>query len=1265
MILHTRPVLAIGTLWLGTLFLAFLLLTGRTANAQVRYGDIALDAGKGVNEIAQHSSRRLYAFGDAFGVYRSDDFGAHWRFLLGSMTEWTPTIEGLDVSPTDADRVAFRSYKTVWTSGDGGATWNKILSDLKEIQPGWMKIMGDNKDILPPRGARQIAFHPQRKGELWLVGEREGQTGTLWRTTDDGAAWSAVGGPEFVNERAVTIFFQPDAPDEIWIGTAAVKKLSTTGGLWCSVDGGNAWRKVWDNGGARTKKYGEPYVSCIARNADRVSVFSGNNGIWQVTATNWNDPQTYVATQRALAEQNGLNVTSLSDGTFWASEVGKQLGAPLVSADGVTWTERPIRLIGAYVPEWTTAKQIAESNRIDGRRALVQDLANPARHLLAGADSPLLSDDAGATWRYQPGGMTGTASHGVHFDLANPNRAYLATSDHGIFIVNDGGMSGRTVASSQQAFGELQTYHETMASPDGQTIVAAGVQHGVNRTVIIRSTDAGSNWTKVTPSGLAANYDGVTRAVMSLNDPNDFLVLLGSRLEHVGEYHDTEKGQPNTPGLYRTTDGGQHFVQVGGTLFDGVDTGKRSHPQNAHLERDGLNPDVRYLALRSPALAASRGLWRSTDRGTSWRRRSDPVKGQAILTFAVDATVEGRLWAGCNQLRRSDDGGDTWTDVADFTGTTSVSCHAGRIAVLGQRKGDEFDKIYASADDGATWTEMTSPSNRMIWAKHVTVDPWRPGQIWVAGPRSFQIINPPAASDPTVSGTAVSLYLSQRTPKLSGLVGQPLRYAVPIAGHPIATFKIANGALPPGLRLGTYTGVISGTPTVAVSGYQLTVEGTNANGSVKASITLDIGFGPRLAVAAPEVYFQAPGTTGRALITLTNVGTEPLSWSAGPGGADWLGALGPSSEGTLAVGSSVELAAAVNTAGMAQGQSRTAELVFKSNDPVHPTITVPFHLTAGAPPAVPVIDPGQHPKTRNGATFSYAMRASNGPTAWRLTAGKLPDGVMLDLATGLLSGSPAEVGDFALQFTASNPGGTSQVESLAINISATPVGADYDFNMSHGHFEETFHHTPGWVWGANTGVGGTGGLGTDSNDRSVILPGSVVAFSTAGQSVEMGVAFQARNAPGTAGGDNLRLGLKPGGKLPLVKGDALLTGISKLTNEPLAVALIAHTTNSGSAVSTNDTDAIAMLDEHWYALRATITYDGANRFTIATNLYHLGRSGTEAPKLLDEYRVTRTDLTSLVDVPLFAGFRGMNTSGFGGVRAFDNFHVSATSVPTP
>ena len=152
--------------------------------------------------------------------------------------------------------------------------------------------------------------------------------------------------------------------------------------------------------------------------------------------------------------------------------------------------------------------------------------------------------------------MAGVSSYRVNFDQIHPGRAYLATSERGLFVINDGGQSGRTVGSSHRAFDEDHTFHETMVSADGQTLIGAGVRHETNRTVIIRSNDGGATWTKL-ERGLPENYDGITRAVMSLDDTEDFLLLLGSRLEDIGRYHDMGPGggRPNSPGLYRTTNG--------------------------------------------------------------------------------------------------------------------------------------------------------------------------------------------------------------------------------------------------------------------------------------------------------------------------------------------------------------------------------------------------------------------------------------------------------------------------------------------------------------------------------------------------------------------------------------------------------------------------------------------------------------------------------------------------------------------------------------
>jgi len=713
--------------------LTVLVLGSIGAVGQTTYRDVPLDCGGWVSGFAQHSSGRLYGYGDIFGLYRSDDFGATWRFLQAGLTDPgnITFVSGVTVHPLDANRVAYMAAARVWTSADGGDSWTTRLTDV-------------SKNTLD-RGTKPIAYHPTQANQLWLAANRSGQTSSLWRSTDNGVSWSASGGTAFVNERAVTIHFFPSAPNEIWVGTDAISGLSTLGGLWCSVNGGTTWTKVWNNGGAQTENYGTPAVNSIARNAARVSVFSSNDGVWQVTATDWNNPATYIATQRTWNGQNIPNVTALANGSFWASEIGDQTWAPKVSTDGVTWTDRQITLTAAYVPEWASAAQITSANRVYGRDMMVQDVANPNRWLLTGGGSAHLSEDNGLTWRYQPGGMAGIASHRVNFDRLNPLRAYIATADRGIFIVTDGGLSGTTSTSSRKTFDELHNFHEVMVSADGQTIVGAGVQQSLNQTVIIRSTNGGSTWAKVTPAGLPASYEGITRAVMSLNNPNDYLVLLG--------YTD-KAGQANNPGLYRTTDGGANFTKVGGTSFDGINTGMRYAAELARLERDGINPNTRYLCLRADNNSFARGVWRSTDGGTTWVLRTDPFGGAWTWALAVDPTVEGRLWAGAHSLRRSDDGGGTWTTVSNFVDIDSLDAYAGRLAIFGRRSGDTFNKIYASADNGNTWQEQTGPTNRLLWAnREISLDPWRANQIWVTSSRSVQLINPPTGLDPLLIGT--------------------------------------------------------------------------------------------------------------------------------------------------------------------------------------------------------------------------------------------------------------------------------------------------------------------------------------------------------------------------------------------------------------------------------------------------------------------------------------------------------------------------------
>jgi photosystem II stability/assembly factor-like uncharacterized protein len=156
------------------LCLAVIIACADWAKADTTYGAISLDGGGRVSGFAQHPSGRLYGFGDSFGVHRSDDFGANWRFLQNRMTENATVIHAIAVSPLNADHVAFSGPNSIWRSVDGGESWTKNLGDLSASFT---------------RGSKPLAYHPTKQGELWFAGNRKQVTSSLWRSTDDGATW--------------------------------------------------------------------------------------------------------------------------------------------------------------------------------------------------------------------------------------------------------------------------------------------------------------------------------------------------------------------------------------------------------------------------------------------------------------------------------------------------------------------------------------------------------------------------------------------------------------------------------------------------------------------------------------------------------------------------------------------------------------------------------------------------------------------------------------------------------------------------------------------------------------------------------------------------------------------------------------------------------------------------------------------------------------------------------------------------------------------
>lgn len=144
-----------------------------------------------VNAIVIHPSdpRILYA-GVAGAVYRSNDSGANWTFVLGAT--------GLSIvfEPTNPSVVYVGTFDGVRITRDSGATWTSVA--------------------VPPIGGSidALAIHTSAPTVVYAATSSSG----VWRSTDSGATWASFssGLPE-VTILALTV--SAGHPATLWAGT--------------------------------------------------------------------------------------------------------------------------------------------------------------------------------------------------------------------------------------------------------------------------------------------------------------------------------------------------------------------------------------------------------------------------------------------------------------------------------------------------------------------------------------------------------------------------------------------------------------------------------------------------------------------------------------------------------------------------------------------------------------------------------------------------------------------------------------------------------------------------------------------------------------------------------------------------------------------------------------------------------------------------------------------------------------------------------------
>jgi len=225
------------------------------------------------------------------------------------------------------------------------------------------------------------------------------------------------------------------------------------------------------------------------------------------------------------------------------------------------------------------------------------------------------------------------------------------TIGDGVYKTTDGGETWKNMGLK-----ETRHISRIIINPGDPNIVyvaAMGHLWGPNSDRgVFKTTDGGKTWKKV----LYVNEN--TGCADLAMDPADSLTLYAAAYEHRRLPYDFSSGGPGS-GLYKTIDGGETWTRLAKDLPEGI------------MGRIGIAvarslPGVVYALIEH----REGGIWRSDDRGESWKRMGDTETWRRVSTrpfyyshIRVDPTNDKVVYVQSTGFHVSTDGGQKFKAI--------------------------------------------------------------------------------------------------------------------------------------------------------------------------------------------------------------------------------------------------------------------------------------------------------------------------------------------------------------------------------------------------------------------------------------------------------------------------------------------------------------------------------------------------------------------------------------------------------------------------
>ncbi len=289
-----------------------------------------------------------------------------------------------------------------------------------------------------------------------------------------------------------------------------------------------------------------------------------------------------------------------------------------------------------------------------------------------------------------------------------------------------------------------------------------------------------------------------------------------------------------------------------------------------------------------------------------------------------------------------------------------------------------------------------------------------------------------ATADLSISITAPTLSVTTSS-LAAGTLGTGYSQTLAAAGGVAPyTWAVTTGSLPSGLSLNASTGVISGTPTGAVTGpINFTVTATDSETPTvqTASANLSVAISaPPFSVTTSSLGTGVVNSSYSASVQATG-GVAPYSWAV--------------TTGSLPAGLSLNSSTgAITGTPTTAGTPSFTVTATDSETPTAHTATKNLSITVNPQLSVTTSSLGA---AVVGTAYNQTLAAAGGitPYTWAVTTGSLPAGLSLNASTGVITGTPTGplVGTDNFTVTATDSESPTKTASanLSISVSAPPL----------------------------------------------------------------------------------------------------------------------------------------------------------------------------------------------------------------------------------